>query len=408
MKMIALQAKNYRVSRVIRAGIMLLGLAGITIQAMEREKVGNKSLSRSPSFFSELMHTHIPLTEVSFQTLCDEVKICDNKAAREALQEWIIEANMPDWYLTSEVLKTVIANQSDLSRLTDKELAVLLIFHMHDPEQYILHKEFLTELEKRVAHNNLQAQTLLGLFYKYGQLVRKDIAIAQALFFQAAQQGTPFAQYWLGRLYEEEEATEQSPQKAIEWLRKAADQGYAVAQFRLGINLYSKKNGSATDHSQGIKWLERAALQGYAQAQSYLGIKYIDKKDYKKAHSLLGKAAKQNDWLGFLGLGLLYENGMGVERDYKKAVQYYMTTITLFPEETKLTKETERCLHTCFNRTEHLLQLKHIYSTQIVDTQKLSDFKVILINLRDRYLYEAGAAGEGFQDTYIQFLFEKS
>ena len=50
------------------------------------------------------------------------------------------------------------------------------------------------------------------------------------------------------------------------WYRKAADQGHALAQFRLG-DLYSNGEGSPRDEIKAAKWYRLAADQGLGAAQ---------------------------------------------------------------------------------------------------------------------------------------------
>ena len=54
-------------------------------------------------------------------------------------------------------------------------------------------------------------------------------------------------------------------------ITKAAEQGYADAQFRLGMRYYS---GRGEDYTEAVKWFRKAAEQGYADAQYLLGMQY--------------------------------------------------------------------------------------------------------------------------------------
>ena len=55
--------------------------------------------------------------------------------------------------------------------------------------------------------------------------------------------------------------------------RKAADQGYAGAQYGLGLS-YKNGQGVPQDFAEAAKWYRLAADQGYALAQSNLGLMY--------------------------------------------------------------------------------------------------------------------------------------
>ena len=59
----------------------------------------------------------------------------------------------------------------------------------------------------------------------------------------------------------------------MRWWRKAAEQGYADAQFRLGL-AYGSGEGVAMDKRGAVRWYRKAAEQGHAKAQTNLGYAY--------------------------------------------------------------------------------------------------------------------------------------
>ena len=61
---------------------------------------------------------------------------------------------------------------------------------------------------------------------------------------------------------------------ALEWYRKAADQGYAVAQVILGWH-YHTGEGVPQDDAEAARWYRLAADQGDAVAQVILGCVYL-------------------------------------------------------------------------------------------------------------------------------------
>jgi TPR repeat protein len=78
--------------------------------------------------------------------------------------------------------------------------------------------------------------------------------------------------------------------EAVEWYRKAAEQGNVDAQFRLGV-WYRHGTGVAKDETEAVVWYR--------------------------------KAAEQNNALAQCNLGLCYDNGTGVAKDEAKAVEWY-------------------------------------------------------------------------------------
>jgi hypothetical protein len=61
--------------------------------------------------------------------------------------------------------------------------------------------------------------------------------------------------------------------QAAKWLRKAAVQGHAIAQYNLGW-MYGNGQGFTQDYAHAVKWYRKAADQGVAAAQYNLGVMY--------------------------------------------------------------------------------------------------------------------------------------
>ncbi len=82
--------------------------------------------------------------------------------------------------------------------------------------------------------------------------------------------------------------------EAVKWYRKAAEQGYALAQVKLG-GMYGSGRGVPQDHKEAIKWCRKAAMQGNARAQVALGASYAKGggvlKDYVAAYAWYSLAA---------------------------------------------------------------------------------------------------------------------
>jgi TPR repeat protein len=58
--------------------------------------------------------------------------------------------------------------------------------------------------------------------------------------------------------------------KAVEWFRKAAEQGNSDAQLDLSA-CYFKGEGVHEDSAEAVTWLRKAAEQGHVEAQANLG-----------------------------------------------------------------------------------------------------------------------------------------
>jgi hypothetical protein len=113
---------------------------------------------------------------------------------------------------------------------------------------------------------------------------------------------------------------------SVEWIRKAAEQGFATAQCYLGV-MYAKGMGVAKNFSLAFEWYRKAAVQGHALAQSNIGKHYSNglgvEKNYSLAVEWLRMAAEQGNPASQTGLAHLYIYGNGVAKSYSLAVQWF-------------------------------------------------------------------------------------
>jgi TPR repeat protein len=148
-----------------------------------------------------------------------------------------------------------------------------------------------------------------------------------------AERLTPAEQYILGSKYAFRAfvlTSDKAAAQAIEWYRKAADQGYGPAQFNLG-DMYDDprfyRGLVPQDYIEAAKWYRRAAEQGFAPAQCNLGVMHDKGKgvsqDYAEAVKWYRKAAEQNNRSAQFNLGLKYTQGQGVPKDNIEAARWY-------------------------------------------------------------------------------------
>ena len=166
------------------------------------------------------------------------------------------------------------------------------------------------------------AQASLG--YEYDK--QKDYASAVYWYRKAAEQGYAYAQYNLGDFFYTGNGVTKDYDEAVKWWRKAAEQGYAPAQYNLGYCYYNG-NGVTKDYAEAVKCYQKAAEQGFANAQCNLGVCY-DKgtgvtQDYAEAVKWYRKAAEQGYAPAQFNLGKCYDKGNGVTKDYAEAVKWW-------------------------------------------------------------------------------------
>jgi TPR repeat protein len=105
---------------------------------------------------------------------------------------------------------------------------------------------------------------------------------------------------------------------ALREIKPLAEQGYALAQYNLGV-MYEKGQGVSQDDKIAVKWYQLAAKQGNAGAQFNLGVVYANgqgvAQDYKTAVKWYRLAAEQRHAFAQYNLGQMYDNGRGVPQD---------------------------------------------------------------------------------------------
>ncbi len=122
------------------------------------------------------------------------------------------------------------------------------------------------------------AQNSLGVMYYTGEAVSKNLSgkvldndpeLAAGWFYRAAEQGYADAQFNLGLMYANGEGVLQDMEQAAELFKKAAEQGHVDAQNNLGA-MYFTGEGMARDEKKAIEWFEKAAAQGNQEARDNL------------------------------------------------------------------------------------------------------------------------------------------
>lgn len=232
-------------------------------------------------------------------------------------------------------------------------------------------------------HGDASAQVSLGWQLKKGLGVDADDNQACYWFAQAAQQGEPMGAQNLAWMYvtgrgtnrnndlaeqwylrsvdtnstegkyevakfimwemdDQKHEIETNFYRAAEWLRPAAEQGHAAAQYELADLYDSGKLGSPTEiRSNCIPWYIKSASNGNAEAQSRLSelSHFYPNSELLKSLNVvdsLKQAADQDNLNAEFNLAFRYHHGDGVTRDdveafkwIKKAAAHEITAVTM-------------------------------------------------------------------------------
>ena len=189
----------------------------------------------------------------------------------------------------------------------------------------------------------------IGICYAYGRGVEQDGEKGIAYLEQAAEAGYTDAYRVIGQFYENGTGVKQDYAKAKEWYEKGVEAGSIIAMTNIG-QLYQYGNGVSKNASTAIAWYQKAVDGGDYNAMLNLGNMYnwggwnINlPRNYDKAADYFERAAelRPSDWEWFESgiksknvtcaytLGYIYENGLGVEKDYEKALDCYAQAIRM-------------------------------------------------------------------------------
>jgi len=142
---------------------------------------------------------------------------------------------------------------------------------------------------------------------------------------EAAERGSPEAQFQVGMAYATGRGRPRDDAAAAGWFARAARGGHPRGQAYYGMSLYRGIGGSP-DRAEGVKWLSRAAEAGEREAQSALGVAYYEgggiEVNYLDAEKWWRQAAMQGAVDAQFNLGALYFEGRGVSRNEDEALKW--------------------------------------------------------------------------------------
>jgi len=170
-------------------------------------------------------------------------------------------------------------------------LTIVLMLAAAQPRPDV--EQAFAEARARAAAGDPIAQFSLGALLYYGGT---DTAQAVDWLRKAAAQQFAPAEFQLGQLYDFGFGVPQSDRDALGWYRRAADHGSVPAARSIG-DFYKKGRTVASDLAEAARWYERAANGDDLRAQYELGQLCFDGKgvarDYPSAYLWFALAARQ-------------------------------------------------------------------------------------------------------------------
>lgn len=193
--------------------------------------------------------------------------------------------------------------------------------------------------------NFVKAEYNLALMSLYGQGV--DVSYRKGLFWlnRAAFKGNHFAQYALGRIYqkgfgnfESNHYIAKDSERAISLFYMAASGGNEQAKFALANLLDAEKNTKKLTQNERTKQhefitrlYEESAKSGVEGAKVplafYLATSNSKQERLEWAVGALEKVASNGDSNAELIIGMMYDRGLGVNKDTGTAVSWYKSAL---------------------------------------------------------------------------------
>lgn len=191
----------------------------------------------------------------------------------------------PDWYSLDKNFfrrydgKLWTDTASTLFNLLNLGLAVNLIEHKsEDGKEFV---GFCSVVPTYFVEDDCFSAADFKMFEADFRYHEEKYSEAAGLYEKAAELGNMRAQYQCGRMYLEGEYTIKSVQKAVDWFKKAADQGMGDAMSFLGDIYYlGAKNEMPVDKTAALQWYQRAAEAGEKTAVSLLEYAYDEADEY--------------------------------------------------------------------------------------------------------------------------------
>jgi localization factor PodJL len=156
-----------------------------------------------------------------------------------------------------------------------------------------------------------------------GAVVAGPLPARNVSLEQAAQSGDLTAQYELGL----QRLAAGRTQDGVGLLRRAADRGFAMAQYRLA-KLYERGEGVQADLVVARQWTERAAAAGNRRAMHDLGVYFARGEgaplDEAAAFRWFRQAAELGVADSQYNLGVLYQQGRGVNASASEAMFWFL------------------------------------------------------------------------------------
>ncbi|EGG16018.1 hypothetical protein DFA_09690 [Cavenderia fasciculata] len=193
------------------------------------------------------------------------------------------------------------------------------------------HEQTLTTLSEKF--DNHQVHKALGEMHRGHNGHSKDLQNAKYHHALAANGGIVDSMYYLALVLLE---LNQDSDAAKRWMEKACKMLNVDAMMWMADQHANGTNGYLVDESKAIDLYTTATkTKSNPKADSYLFGRYFHgqgcEKNHIKAFKYLNRNSHLQDEQGMIDLGDCYQNGIGTEKDYNLAMQFYQRVLDANP-----------------------------------------------------------------------------
>mgnify|MGYP005848216583 CR=1 FL=1 len=193
-------------------------------------------------------------------------------------------------------------------------------------------KRAFKALKQAIDTQEVSAYHLLGKLYEEGIGTKKNLDKAYDLYELSANKNNKEGMYLLGEFLLKQKNKDREHENAFYWLDKAASLGYKQAILRLK-SLYNEPHPYLEKRSKlyleemifhydellaklaDLNALKRVA-SAYYEGRTFLQV------NYEKAYKYFRALHEADEILGYLGLAKLFLFGLGIKKDYDRAIDH--------------------------------------------------------------------------------------
>lgn len=173
----------------------------------------------------------------------------------------------------------------------------------------------------------------IGIMYQNGLGIQQDDQMAFQYFMQSANKGNVYARYEVGRHYESGIGCQKDSEESQRYYRYSYQQFKAMIKkqeddnllYRLGMMTYFKK-GCEGSIDESIAYLEKAVELNNKNAKLLLAEIYIREQVFEKIPQTIQWLEEADSSQSRYILGKLYSEGIFVDRDLNKAIDYFVSS----------------------------------------------------------------------------------